>query len=168
MNTLKNTTRTIINSFLPVIPLTSALKHSSLYYSIPFIMSERSETFKKHERLCSKKAIEALFEKGISISCYPFYVLWSYSDQDSIKPAKVAISVSKKLIKSAVQRNAVKRKIREAYRKKKYILYDFLTSAGKKINFILIYRENKVPDYFEIERHIDDTIQKLISSIITH
>jgi len=131
-------------------------------------MSERPETFKKYERLCSKKAIEALFEIGISVSCYPFYVLWSYSNLDSAKPAKVAISVSKKLFKSAVQRNAVKRKIREAYRKKKYALYDFLISIGKNINFILIYRENRVPDYFEIEKHIDDTIQKLISSIRNH
>lgn len=130
-------------------------------------MAEHTETFRKHERLCSKKAIELLFEKGISVTSYPFQVIWTFSNQDSAAPAKIAISVSKKLFRSAVKRNAIKRKIREAYRRKKHILYDFLTSTGKSINFILIYRDRRIPDFREIEKHVDDVLRKLASSVST-
>ena len=128
-------------------------------------MVNHKETFSKSERLCSKKAIEALFEKGKSFYCSPFLIIWTYSTSDIPYPAQVAFSVSKKGFKLAVTRNLIKRRIREAYRKNKAILYDFLTASDKKIVFTMIFRQNSVPDYITVENSIKEMIN-LFSGIL--
>jgi len=128
-------------------------------------MANPPETFRKSERLCSKKAIDSLFEKGISFYSYPFQIIWTKSSSDLPYPAQTAISISKRNIKSAVRRNLIKRRIREAYRKNKYRLYNFLETNKIYIVFIIIYKENKILDYHLIENAIVETINKLIASI---
>jgi ribonuclease P protein component len=128
-------------------------------------MAAHKETFSKPERLCSKKAIEALFENGKSFYCFPFLIIWSYTSSDLSFPAQVAFSVSKKTFKLAVTRNLIKRRTREAYRRNKYLLYDFLVAADKKIVLIMVFREKSVADYTVIENSVKETIHKLTSII---
>jgi len=127
-------------------------------------MNELSETFKKPERLTSKKAITFLFENGKSFFCHPFQIIWSFSETQLPSPAQVAISVSKKNFKSAVERNLIKRRIREAYRKQKHILYDYLKSANVNITFIIIYKDKQIAEYPVIYEAINKMIKMLISS----
>ncbi len=73
-------------------------------------------SFSKDERLKNTKTIKELFDKGSSFFIYPFKVFYiSIQDPDCAKN-KIFISVSKKLYKKAVDRNLIKRRIREAYR----------------------------------------------------
>jgi ribonuclease P protein component len=118
------------------------------------------ETFSKTERLCSKKAIEDLFENGKSFYCFPFLIVWSFSNSEIPGPAQVAFSVSKKTFKLAVSRNLIKRRTREAYRKNKALLYDILLSAEKKIVFTMIFREKSISDYLTIENSVKEMIKK--------
>jgi ribonuclease P protein component len=122
-------------------------------------MVTQKETFDKTERLCSKKAIEELFENGKSFYCYPFLVVWSYSNSEIPFPAQVAFSVPKKGFKLAVSRNLIKRRTREAYRKNKTVLYDFLSSANKKIVFTMIFREKSIPGYQVFEKSVKEMIK---------
>ena len=122
-------------------------------------MDTNKETFRKSERLCSKKAIEALFENGKSFYCSPFLIVWAYSTSDIHYPAQVAISVPKKGFKLAVTRNLIKRRIREAYRKNKETLYNFLNSSDKKIVFTMILRATSIPDYLTIENSVKEMIK---------
>jgi ribonuclease P protein component len=124
-------------------------------------MKPKRETFGKNERLCSKKVIAELFENGNHFFCNPFYVLWMNSTDIPI-PAQVAFSVPKKKFKHAVSRNLIRRRIREAYRKNKCDLYDFLISINKKIVFILIYKEDTIMDYMQIEKSIKELIEMFI------
>ena len=78
-------------------------------------------------------------------------------------PAQVAFSVSKKGFKKAVTRNLLKRRMREAYRKNKYLLYNRLQLAGACIAFIIVYRQNSVASYPEIEKAMVETIERLAS-----
>ena len=122
-------------------------------------MLTNKETFSKTERLCSKKAIEALFENGKSFYCPPFLIVWSYSLVEIPFPAQVAFSVSKKGFKLAVTRNLIKRRTREAYRKNKKDLYGLLNAGGKKIVFTMIFRGNSVPDYITVESAVKEMIK---------
>ena len=86
-----------------------------------------SPTFNKRERIVSKKLIEQLFSKGssFSISAFPLRIVVMETAQvaDNV-PVQVLVSVSKRHFKHAVDRNRVKRQIREAYRHHKQILTD--------------------------------------------
>ena len=72
-------------------------------------------TFKKEERLCSTKLLDKLFHSGSSFLLYPFRVTWiPTTEQDAL--VQVVIQVSKRRYKRAVDRNLIKRRIRELYR----------------------------------------------------
>ena len=124
-----------------------------------------TETFRKSERLCSKKAIANLFEKGKSFYSFPFQVIWLEYPPLSQSPAQLAISVSKKNFKRAVERNLIKRRIRETYRKQKHTLYEFLEKRNLKILFILILKTDSVPEYAAVEKSVNDSLDKLMNEI---
>jgi ribonuclease P protein component len=97
-------------------------------------------TFKKEERLCNKKLIDELFHNGSSFLCYPFKASWMPVNDAQQFPVQIVIAVSKKRFKRAVDRNLIKRRMREAYRlHKQQHLYDQLNVADKKIVLSLGY-----------------------------
>lgn len=88
-------------------------------------------SFKKSERLNSKRLIDSLFSGGNkSLSAYPLRVVYMPLNKTPKEPAAILVSVSKRHFKRAVQRNRVKRQIREAYRKNKEVLWSTLEKSG--------------------------------------
>ena len=75
----------------------------------------RRFTFKKEEKLASEKWIKELFEKGSSFYLHPFKVIFRPHPNQEF-PNQVLISVSARNFKRAVDRNKIKRRMREAYR----------------------------------------------------
>jgi ribonuclease P protein component len=125
-------------------------------------MNITRETFGKSERLCSFKVINTLFETGNVFYNSLFKVVWSSGSEDLPAPAQVAMSVSKRGFKLAVTRNLIKRRMREAYRRNKQVLYEHLYANNNKLVFVIILRGTVVPDYLTIEKSIRDVIKKLI------
>ena len=80
-------------------------------------------TFSKIERLKSKKEIDILFSDGKSISKYPIRLVYKKTDFNEKIKIRAGVSVSKRNFKKAVDRNFIKRLMRESYRKNKYIVY---------------------------------------------
>ncbi len=128
-------------------------------------MNTRRETFEKSERLCSTKIISGLFENGNIFYTPLFKVVWIISPVIIPSPAQIAFSVSKRGFRLAVTRNLIKRRMREAYRKNKYILYEYLASENKQIVFTAIVRGNKVPDFPAIEKSTIEMLNRLIDRI---
>ena len=128
-------------------------------------MITKRETFDKSERLCSTKIISGLFESGNIFYTSLFKVVWRSSPVQLPVPAQVAFSVSKKGFRLAVTRNLIKRRLREAYRKNKNILYEFLLSENKQIVFVVIIRRNSIPDYQTIEKSIQEMLNRIIDLI---
>jgi len=92
-------------------------------------MSAVAPTFRKKERMVSNLLIEALFDNGKSqaITAFPVRVVFQQTERKpntTEVPVQVLISVPKKRFKHAVDRNRVKRQIREAYRHHKQILWE--------------------------------------------
>ena len=85
-------------------------------------------SYSKKEKLKSKKTIELLFKEGDSVSDFPLRLVWLETSFDDGSQIKTAVSVSKKHFKTAVDRNRVKRLMREAYRLNKHIYFNNFTT----------------------------------------
>jgi ribonuclease P protein component len=116
-------------------------------------------SFKKAERLCSKKQIEKLFSEGNSFLFYPLKVVYMDFDFPEPFPAKSAFSVSKKRFKTAVQRNLIKRRMREAYRLNKQLFTLDDNSSKKAVFFIYIGKE--ILDFQTIEKAMKRSLAAL-------
>jgi ribonuclease P protein component len=129
-------------------------------------MNAGRETFHKSERLCSRKIITSLFDNGNVLYSRLFKVVWSISPVSvPATPAQVAFSVLKKNFRLAVTRNLLKRRMREAYRRNKPVLYNFLLRENIGIVFVMIYKEETVWKYSDIEVSVKEIIERLIVSV---
>lgn len=111
-------------------------------------------TSSKNERLASRKILSELFIKGKSFNSYPIRMVWMELDREDDILAKIAVSVSKKSFKKAVDRNKIKRLMREAYRHNKYLLLNYCETKYKTLAIIFIYTGKEMPGYDEVRAKI--------------
>lgn len=123
------------------------------------------QTFSKTERLCSQVLIDRLVEKGKAFNSFPFRVSWLEISESS-SPVKVVISVPKRIYKKAVDRNKIKRQIREVYRKEKQKVYD--TLGDKKILLMLVYTAKTKIEFKELEVKIIETLERLNKTVFSN
>ena len=125
-------------------------------------------TFKKAERLCSKKRIETLFAGGSrAISAYPLRVVFrDRGETDGEQEAvSILITVSKRHFKHAVDRNRTKRLIREAYRLNKQLLLNAPALEGRKLDLAFIWLSDDLFDYPTIENKIKILLQRIAETL---
>ena len=120
------------------------------------------QTFTKSERLHSRKLIDELFKNGKSFYSYPFKVILLEIGKTNQYPIQLLISVSKRNFKKAVDRNKIKRLVRESYRKNKSALYKALSNSEYQLLIGLVYTGKTIMTYTEIERKIILILHRLI------
>ena len=122
-------------------------------------------TFKKEERLCNKKLIDGLFHSGSSFLCYPFKVSFNIVVNGQ-PPAQVLFAVAKKRYKRAVDRNHIKRRMREAYRlAKQDLLYNHLATVDKTIVLSIAYIGKEIAEYEVIDKKMQKALTQLCALI---
>ncbi len=119
-------------------------------------------TFKKQEKLKSKKLIEKLFLEGRSVSSYPLKLLYLKINHTADCLLQTGVSVSKRKFKNAVDRNRIKRLLRETYRKHKYII---LENCSDKYIFMFLYVDENEKNYVFIEEKMINLLQKFLKKI---
>jgi ribonuclease P protein component len=120
------------------------------------------ETFRKEERISGRENIRQLFNEGMSFNCFPFRVYWlDRMFSPGASPARILIAVPKKNLKKATQRNLMKRRIREAYRRNKQGFYEFLARQNKSCSLGVIYTDSALLDYSGVEKKIVIILQRL-------
>jgi len=115
-------------------------------------------TFQKKERLSKEIWIKKLFEEGSSFNFYPFKVLYLPHPDTGSTTNQVLFSVSKRQFKRAVDRNAIKRRLREAYRLNKSAL-----SQSEKWLIAYIYIAKTMLPSETFQQKVLGTIQKISS-----
>ncbi len=118
--------------------------------------------FKPEERLKGKRLIRRLFEEGSSKGMYPLRFVWVHTpDRFGTAPVRVAFGVSRRNFRSAVKRNTLKRRMREAWRLHKHQLYEALEALDGQIALMVIYTGKEEKGFDEIEKTVRRAIRKL-------
>jgi len=115
--------------------------------------------FPKSERLHSKKQIEQLFSQGDSFTVYPLKVVYLKKPLESRLQNQVLVSTPKKKFKRSVDRNKLKRRIKEAYRLHKQVLEN--KQAGFYLLIGYIYVGKEISSYQIIEEKLKQSLVRL-------
>ncbi len=114
-------------------------------------------TFSKTERLSKEKTIQELFNRGSSFYLFPFKVIYIPNPDPSISQPQILISVSSRNFPRAVDRNLIKRRIREAYRLQKEIM----KGESKRGAFAFVYTSKSLLPYAEIRSKLFLVLEKI-------
>ena len=113
-----------------------------------------SNSFPRNQRLKSKKISDLVFAKGRKAKAFP--VIARFLDTVLPEPvaAQVMVTVSKKKFKRAVDRNRVKRLLREAWRLEKMDMENRLAADEKQRAIVFIFVGHELPEFEEVQSAI--------------
>lgn len=139
----------------------AAAKHSDMQPSHPFALPKR-------ERICGKKQLERIFNGGQSrsMSAFPLRLVYMIEDRSgdgmATTPVQMMVSVPKRHLRHAVERNRVKRLVREAYRTNRQLLLEALPGDGSKtLSLCFIWNEDHTRDYAEVQSRVRSLLTRL-------
>ena len=115
------------------------------------------QSFKKAEKLKSRKLIEQLFVEGKAITKFPVKLF--FLPIKTLENHQATFAVPKKNFKSAVDRNRIKRQLREAYRLQKKLLN---TTSETKFALLFLYLGKEKPSYDQLEICVEVLLKKLM------
>lgn len=121
------------------------------------------EGLPKYERICKENDIQALFDKGCGISVYPYRVIYLFRcDESRPVTCRLLVSVSKKRFHHAVNRNRVKRLVRESWRRNKAALYEICEKDNISVDVALVYTATVIHSYEEMSAKTKKAVQEII------
>ena len=123
-------------------------------------------TFKKSERLCSRLLMDRLFQgDNHSVSAYPIRAVFLPVEPTEQQGISVLISVPKKRFHDAVDRNRVKRQLREAYRKHKHTLSNLMADREQGLLIAFVYVSPQIESTSYIEKRMMRLLDKIGEAI---
>jgi ribonuclease P protein component len=121
-------------------------------------------SFNKGERLTGYKSISALFQSGRGLNVPPFRFIYLPASGEPV-PVRTAITVPKRLFRKAVERNLLKRRIREAYRQQKSAIYKQLSQKEIAIHLVIQYQHREILPYHVLAEALQKGLDQLMSEL---
>jgi len=122
-------------------------------------------SFRKEERLCSKKLIDLVFKEGRSFHSFPFKALWKTTPLPMPVPVQVAFMIPKRNVKRAVDRNRVRRQMREIYRHHRHLLTETCTLTNNQVVLVVVYNGKNHLSFAEMESKIILILHRLVETL---
>ena len=118
-----------------------------------------NESFGREEKLKSKVLIDRLFSEGKSLQKYPLRLIYLPKINSEAEMHKTAVSVPKRRFKKAVDRNKIKRLMREAFRKNKYLVSSNLDSSYA---LMFVYTGREKEEFPKIFSATEELLKRLV------
>ncbi len=135
----------------------------------PHELSVTRHTLSKAERLKSYKRIRLLFAEGQKFKVLPLLVYYQVRElavhSNENIPIQMGVSVGARYFKKAFERNLIKRRIREAYRKNNTFLKLELMGAKRGLDVFFVYTSNELLPYSQLETTLIKALQLLLEKI---
>lgn len=116
--------------------------------------------YSKKDKLKSKKLIEHLFNEGKSVTAYPLKLIYLKTEFDDDSLLKTGVSVSKRLHKTAVARNRIKRILREAYRLNKPLYFN---NSSTSYAFMILYLSKDGTTFEDVDNKMKLLFEKFLN-----
>jgi len=123
-------------------------------------------SFCKEERLYGKRLFDNLLRDNKNFVRYPIRVLYRIRENKSSFPARIAVSVGKRRFKHAVDRNIIRRKIKESYRLNKSEFFELIPD-NMSIDILFIYLDYNILDYDTINKALKASLEKITRNFLT-
>lgn len=116
-------------------------------------------SYNKTEKLKSRKTLNELFTKGKSFSVFPVKLFYTIAEND--QAIKAGVGVSARNFKKAVDRNRIKRLLRECYRLNKLSLHTTVAAKQKGVSVFFLYVGKELPEYAILNEKMQAALTKL-------
>lgn len=117
-------------------------------------------SYNKTEKLKSRKTLNGLFTGGKSFSVFPVKLFYQLAEAET-NPVKAGVGVSARNFSKAVDRNRIKRLLRECYRLHKTSLHHILKQKQKSMAVFFLYTGKEMPDYQLLDEKMKTALTKL-------
>lgn len=117
-------------------------------------------SYSKKDKLKSKKDIEQLFTEGKAVTAFPLKLIYLKTNFEDGSTLKTGVSVSKRLHKTAVSRNRIKRLLREAYRLNKPLYFN---NSSASYTFMILYLSKEVTTFDKLNTNMKSLFEKFIA-----
>lgn len=130
-----------------------------------FFILEKKFGYSKKEKLKGRKIIQQVFGEGKSFMVFPLKIFYCQELSLENPGIKIGFGAGSRNFKKAVERNRIKRLIREAYRLEKEPLCNYLLHHKKKASVFILYVNKIMPENDIIKEKLPKALQKLITKI---
>ncbi len=125
-------------------------------------------SYQKIEKLKSRKLLQEIFAQGKSLQVFPLKVFYMYLPETAAEKVQAGVGVSARNFRKAVDRNRIKRLLRECYRLNKLPLYATVEQKNKRLALFFLYIGKDLPAYSLLEEKMKLALTKLQDNIASN